>query len=311
LLFLIAGLLTPPSVDRKGVRRFTGDRLLRLGVPFVVFALLVWPLLEYALLRWLGGAPALGEYLRAEGSLDTGVLWFVGALLVFSLGYAAWRAVRPRHDGARIGAELIRFRHLLALAAAAGVVTFVVRLWIPSETDNPIVDLNLWQWPGCAAVFGLGVVAARAGWTDTVPRPIAKASGITVLCSLAAAGLLALVIVLIGVDLEQLWGGWHWAAFLFAAGESFLVVFGPIWLLSVAQRRLERSLRWIGPAAIRSAYGAFLVQGPILLGAALLLRALELPAEIKAVVVASAGVAGSFGLAWVLITRAPGLSRVL
>ncbi|KRE29560.1 hypothetical protein ASG80_19150 [Agromyces sp. Soil535] len=49
LLFLVAGLLTPPSVERKGTGRFVGDRLLRLGVPFIVFALLIWPLLEYAL----------------------------------------------------------------------------------------------------------------------------------------------------------------------------------------------------------------------------------------------------------------------
>src|SRR3954470_14532083 len=36
LLFLLAGLHTPPSVDRKGPARFARDRLLRLGVPFAV-----------------------------------------------------------------------------------------------------------------------------------------------------------------------------------------------------------------------------------------------------------------------------------
>ena len=88
LLFLIAGLLTPPSLDRKGPWRFVRDRLLRLGVPFAVFALLLWPLLEYVLLRQLGQAPELWAYFHAEGTLDTGVLWFVGALLIFSLAYA-------------------------------------------------------------------------------------------------------------------------------------------------------------------------------------------------------------------------------
>ena len=41
LLFLVAGLLTAPSVERKGPGRFATDRLLRLGVPFAVFALLL------------------------------------------------------------------------------------------------------------------------------------------------------------------------------------------------------------------------------------------------------------------------------
>jgi ABC-2 type transport system permease protein len=37
LLFLVAGLLSPPSLERNGIGRYVSDRLLRLGVPFVVF----------------------------------------------------------------------------------------------------------------------------------------------------------------------------------------------------------------------------------------------------------------------------------
>ena len=47
LFFLISGLLTPPSLERKGVRRFVNDRLLRLGVPFAAFTLLLWPFTIY------------------------------------------------------------------------------------------------------------------------------------------------------------------------------------------------------------------------------------------------------------------------
>lgn len=311
LLFLIAGLLTPPSVERKGVARFTNDRLLRLGVPFVVFALLLWPLLEYALFRWFGSASELGEYLRAEGSLDTGVLWFVGALLAFSLAYAGWYALRRRDGAAPRPARDIRFTHLIALAGGIAAVTFAVRLLIPFETDNPIVDLNLWEWPACAALFGLGVVASSAGWLTAVPSRLARASRIATLVTAGAAAVFALAIVLLGIDGNELWGGWHWPALGFAAGESALSVFGPVWLLAVAQRRLERPFRWIGPAASRSAYGAFLLQGPVLIGLALLLRLVPLPAEIKALLVAVGGVLASFALAWVLVARVPGLDRVL
>ena len=91
LLFLVAGLLTPSSLQRKGTARFLGDRLLRLGVPFVVYVLLVQPTLNYALQHPLGAAPGSywAEYL-GSGRLDTGPLWFVGVLLVFSVGYAGW-----------------------------------------------------------------------------------------------------------------------------------------------------------------------------------------------------------------------------
>jgi fucose 4-O-acetylase-like acetyltransferase len=122
LLFLVAGLLTAPSVKRKGPGRFVRDRLLRLGVPFVVFALLLWPLLEYALFQWLGEQPGLWEYLLREGSLDTGVLWFVGALLVFSLAFAGWVRMR-RGPAERRGRGDIGLVHLLRLAAAVVIAT--------------------------------------------------------------------------------------------------------------------------------------------------------------------------------------------
>jgi fucose 4-O-acetylase-like acetyltransferase len=42
LLFLVAGLLTPGSLERKS-RRYARDRMLRLGVPFALFVLVLWP----------------------------------------------------------------------------------------------------------------------------------------------------------------------------------------------------------------------------------------------------------------------------
>jgi fucose 4-O-acetylase-like acetyltransferase len=310
LLFLVAGLLTPPSLERKGTRRFVQDRLLRLGVPFVVFALLLWPLLEYVLFRQLGEAPDLGTYLRAEGSLDTGVLWFVGVLLIFSLAFAGWRRARRGHR-ARPWRGQIQVGHLLLLAATATIATFVVRLVLPFESDNKYVDLNMWEWPACAALFGLGVMATRAGWLTAVPDRLRRQSRTVTLSAVGASAVFAAFAIAQGVTEEQLFGGWHWPALVFAAGESTLSVFGPVWLLGVAQRRLNRSFRWAGPVVSRSAYGAFMLQGLVLIGLAIALRQLPLPAEVKALIVAGAGVAGSFALSWYLISRVPGAARII
>ena len=48
-----------------------------------------------------------------------------------------------------------------------------------------------------------------------------------------------------------------------------------------------------------------ILQGPVLIGLVIALRPVGLPADAKAFVVAGAGVAGSFALAWVLISRTP------
>jgi Acyltransferase family len=310
LLFLVAGLLTPRSLERKGTATYVRDRLLRLGVPFVVVALLLWPFLEYALFRTLGEAPGLWTYLRAEGTLDTGVLWFVGALLVFSLVYAGWVHLRGGHPGPA-GTLPLRAGHLLALAAAVTVTTFLVRLVLPLEGDNPVVDLNLWEWPACIALFGLGVAASGQKWLTAVPDRLRRHCRRATLGAGVAIGALLVSSGVLGIDQEQLTGGWRWPALAFAACESAIAVFGAVWLLGVAQRHLDRSLPLVGPAACRSAYGAFMLQGPVLIGCALALRPVPLPAEVKALLVGTAAVAGSFALTWLLIRRVPMVGRVL
>lgn len=89
-----------------------------------------------------------------------------------------------------------------------------------------------------------------------------------------------------------------------------MCLFGSVWLLSVAQRRLARPLPH-GPALARTAYGAFILQTPVLIGLALALRGLALPAEAKALMLAAGGVTASYALAWLAITRIPGLDRIL
>lgn len=326
LLFLLAGLLTPRSLDRKGAGAFARDRLWRLGVPFAVYAFLLWPALLYALYRPLGNAG--GSYWREligtrEEGLDTGYLWFVGDLLLFSLVYAAWAALRRRapargRDHDVVGATTsgsrrrsVRFPHLLAMAVVVGLTTFAVRLVFPFDSQR-WVDLNLYQWPESIALFALGVVTARQGWLHGIPDRLRRQCRTATLVS-AAAFLAVLGVVGVGGTLDATsWrGGWQWPAFVFAVGGGALTVFEPVWLLAEAQRHLDRPLRWVRPGASRSAYGAFIVQGLFLLGFAVALREVPLPAEVKAVLVAAGSVAGSFGLAWLLVSRVPGMTRVL
>jgi hypothetical protein len=313
LLFLLAGLLTPPSVERKGPGRYARDRLVRLGIPFVMFVGAFWPLLLYGLYRPLGNAS--GSYWvefvgTTEESLDTGYFWFVGDLLIFSLVYAAWsrmRRGRPRRSTPKeIGAG-----HLLILAGAVGAATFLIRLGFPLESER-FVDLNLYEWPAAIAMFALGVIASRRGWLTAVPTVLRSRSRTVSLVAVGAFGVFLASGFLLGAMGEDTWaGGWHWDAAAFSALESTLAVFGPVWILGVAQQRLDRSFRWGRPAIGRSAYGAFVLQGLLLIGLAVALRPIPVPAEIKALGVAAGGVTGSFALAWLLIRRVPGVERIL
>ena len=86
-------------------------------------------------------------------------------------------------------------------------------------------------------------------------------------------------------------------------------MFGSIWLLDVAQRRLNR---WTphGPPLARSAYPAFILQGPVLIGLAVAVRPLPADAEVKATVVAVGGLALSFWLGGLIVSRLSPAARV-
>jgi hypothetical protein len=174
-----------------------------------------------------------------------------------------------------------------------------------------LVDLNLYQWPQCVALFALGVTAARAGWLTAVPVRLCRHCRTATLATVAAFAVFVAFGANAGVVEDEVWGGWQWPALVFAALESALAVFGSVWLLGIAQRRLDRRLRWAGPTVRRSSYGAFMVQGFVLIGLAVALRPVPLPAEVKALAVATGAVLGSFWLARLLLNRVPGMARIL
>ena len=60
----------------------------------------------------------------------------------------------------------------------------------------------------------------------------------------------------------------------------------------------------------RAAYAAFMFQGLPLIVFGLVLRPLDIPLEVKAVLAAAAGIAASFALGWVLVRRTP-LGRIM
>ncbi|MET9312772.1 acyltransferase [Kribbella sp. NPDC003505] len=313
VLFLVAGLMTPPSLARKHPGPYVRDRLLRLGIVFAVYVLVLLPLTMYVLEHWIGTDTGSywSSYFGAEKTLDTGTLWFVGDLLLFTLAYTGWTVAR-RRLATRSAVHEITARQLALVSVVVAVTTFLVRLVFPFNSENRYLDLNFYQWPACIAIFAVGIVASRADWLTAVPDRLRRISGVVTLVALAAFGGFVLVGVSESGIGEEAWtGGWDWSAMMFPVIESPLVVFGPIWLLGLAQRRLARQVPWIRPPVIRACFGAFVLQQVVLVLLAIALRPVPLPAELKALAVATGGVILCFALAWLLITRIPGLSRVL
>jgi len=297
LFFFIAGLFVERAVARQGPGRYARERLVRLGVPWLVSALLVWPASV-----WLADAAA-GRTVsfwwvlaHRQPLLDAGSLWFALVLLLYSLVLAGWIAVRGRPAPSVGRDRSLTGRTVVLAAAAIAVSSFVVRLWFPARSGQ-VGDLHLWQWPQCAGMFALGVLAARHGLQRHVPDRLYRACGAATVLTLAGLPALAIATGLHDVARQAgpYLGGWHWQALATAAIEAVLVVAGSVWLVGVAERRFgrggERSSRWA-----RGAFWAFVLQGPVLMATASSLRWLDLPAEVKAPLVAGVAIAVCFWL---------------
>jgi peptidoglycan/LPS O-acetylase OafA/YrhL len=91
LMFFLSGLFVWNGLQRKGSAKYLRNRLLRLGLPFVVAAALLAPLAYYPTYLQISGHAGFAGFWHqwiALGQWPAGPVWFVWVLLVFD-GFAA------------------------------------------------------------------------------------------------------------------------------------------------------------------------------------------------------------------------------
>ena len=92
LFFLISAYFTPGAYDRKGVSPFLRDRLLRLGLPLLIYVILINPFVVYIAAGFPGSYwHYYTSYLLSLRGIGQGPVWFIEALLFFVMFYALWR----------------------------------------------------------------------------------------------------------------------------------------------------------------------------------------------------------------------------
>jgi glucan biosynthesis protein C len=299
-LFFVAGWLSLGSLVRRGRAEFVQARFLRLAVPLVVFVLVVDPLADY-----IGdvGEGLTGPFLDYFHPDSAGPMWFVAALLAFSVAYAALRGPRPRAASPRT----LRPTVLVVAAAAIAISSMAVwQLW--PLTGETYLDLRFGQWPQGAVLFALGVHAAEAGWLNGIPPTLVRGSG-----WIAAIGLAAFVTLLamsqaLG-QFEAVMTGFGWPTILLAVLDGVIAVCGTLWLIAWLRDRWARQGVLLGLAG-RASYAAYFAHPLLLTILSVLLAPIALAPELKLVVVAPVAVPAIFAVGYAL-TRVPGISKVL
>jgi fucose 4-O-acetylase-like acetyltransferase len=315
-LFLVAGYFAHGSIQRRGPAGFVRERLVRLGLPTLLYMMAIDPLITFVIdpggnARGSLSGAYLGYLARGRFLGRSGPMWFAAALLVFSVVLAGWRSARPAPAaGSASSRPVPRPAAVLAWALLLAAATFLVRTVQPIGTS--VLNMQLGFFPQYILAFGAGVAAARGGWFQPLARsPLARRAGWLglVLGPFALAAVLAAGGILRGNGLEGIAGGWHLAALGLAAWEQLAGVGLGLGALAFCSAELDKQTplaRWL---ADRS-FGVYLFHPIVLVLCTLALRRLSTDPFLKVSMLTAAGLAGSFILAD-LARRIPGLRAIL
>ncbi|HXQ81817.1 MAG TPA: acyltransferase [Opitutaceae bacterium] len=316
ILFFVAGYFAHGSLERRGPAGFVRERLVRLGLPTLLYMLAVHPLITLVINPNgdnLGSlAPAYARYLaRGRFLAGTGPMWFTAALLIFSAVLAGWRSGRPAPPAAVASSRPIpRPAAICAWALVLAGASFLVRTAQPIGTS--VLNMQLAFFPQYILAFSAGVASARGGWFEPLARSaLARRAGWLglILGPVALAAVLAAGGILSGKGLGEFMGGWRFESLGLATWEQLAGVGLGLGALAFCSGELDKPTplsRWL---ADRS-FAVYLFHPVVLVLFTLALRPVSTDPFLKVSMLTAAGLTGSF-IAADIARRIPGLRAIL
>jgi peptidoglycan/LPS O-acetylase OafA/YrhL len=131
LMFILSGLFVWSSLRRKGGAAFLRDRLLRLGLPFLIMLAVVAPLAYYPTYLQIRGHEGVAGFIRqwlSLGAWPAGPGWFLWVLLSFDCIAALLFALAPKWGeafGSRMAGLARRPAAACAVLAAISAILYV------------------------------------------------------------------------------------------------------------------------------------------------------------------------------------------
>ncbi|MFC1950639.1 acyltransferase family protein [Chloroflexota bacterium] len=315
-LFLFSGYFTPVSFDRKGIGSFLKDRLLRLGIPLIIFYFVLSPISNTGLWQMPTSLTGITNPLTWQAYpylLGMGPLWFVAMLLIFDFGYAAWRMLTRNQTSYSMSKSsppsyLLIGVFILALA----LVSYLLRMVVPIS-KFVIGFPTLSYLPQYLSLFVLGAVASRYNWFRTLPTSKGLVGFVTAL----VVGVLLFPIAFSGhlFSLEftpaftNLLGNGHWQSAIYTLWDSAFAV-GMCLGIIVFFRQFFSGQGKFGRFLSQHSYTVYVIHIPIVVFLAVALRGLTLEPLLKFVILAVIAVPTSFVVAYI-VRKIPLVSRIL
>jgi surface polysaccharide O-acyltransferase-like enzyme len=313
LLFFIAGYFVPPSFDRKGFGKFTRERFIRLGIPSLIYMLILHPLSVFILNQfqhWNMDIPAW--YLKNLKTFsfidDTGPLWFAVALLIFALVYALIRllGIGSAHD--KNESTSIKSKHVAAIALVLSLFTFSTRLVFP--IGSSVMNLQLCFFPQYILLFLLGIVVSRRNLLLSISYKL----GISWFrYTLIFGTVFWFLMVYIGdipsKGIEAFLGYFTWQSAAYSFWESFFCIGVCIGLIVLFREKFNKQGR-LSKFLSANAFGVYVFHAPTLIFISMLFKNITMYPFLKYMVVAAITIPACFIVSF-LARKIPGISYII
>jgi hypothetical protein len=315
-LFLLSGYFTPESFDRKGLGSFLKDRLLRLGIPLVIFYFVLSPVSSIGLWHMPADLTGITTPLTWQAyphMLGMGPLWFVAILLIFDFGYAAWRMLtRNRTSYSTSNSSLPSYLLIGVFILALAGVSYLVRMVVPIGKE--VLDFpTLSYLPQYLSLFVLGIVAYRHNWFRTLPSSMGLVGFVTAL----VAGVLLFPLAFSGhlfsleltPALANFTGNGHWQSTIYALWDSTFAVGMCLGMITLFRHFFNGQGRF-GRLLSQHSYTVYVTHIPIVVFLAVALKGIELENLLKFAMAAVIAVPTCFAVAYI-VRKIPLVSRIL
>lgn len=312
-LFFLAGYFLPASYLRKGRKKYIHDRMIRLGIPSLIFIFFLGPPLVYYLnhdyyldIGWSYWDYYI-RYVPDVPNWESGPLWFTLALLGFTIAFTL--CISPSALAEPTRERRLRHSHLVFLALGMGGITYLVRIFQPIGTD--VWNMQLCFFAQYIILFLFGIAAFKNNWLLRIDNKMARPwLVLVILLSFIAFPVMLASGAGPDGDLTVFEGRGTWQSLALSLwGETFAVAI-IITLLALFHKRYNRQglkTKFLSD----NAYSVYVFHAPILVALAVLLTETGLPILLKFLLVASCGVIITYTLSGFLIRKLPILKDIL
>jgi len=316
--FLISGYFVPRSYDHKGSVSYLKGRLLRLGIPLLVFIFILNPIASlgiYQMPASLTGITNPLTWQQYPQLIGVGPLWFAEMLLIFDFGYTLWRiTTRSRKSRPLDNPKLPGFLAIGIFIPALAIVSYLLRIAVPMGATTPFLQFPTPSYlPQYLSFFIFGIVAYRRDWFRTIPDSMGYVGFGMALAAAVLLFPLALSSHMFSLKLtaasRNFIGNGQWQSAVYTLWDSIFSVGMCLGLITLFRRCCNQQGKLCRLMSQQS-FAVYIVHIPLIVFLAVLLRGINLANLLKFCLAAIIVVPLCFAAAW-LVRKIPGVSKVV